>query len=202
MKKTIIATLLFALAHFNFTTALKVGVGIATITEAKSQFSPTFIPTDSACYYNGAWSGKLLYKVKDSIGVSNACYFQISTNSIKFDRYSSLRNDGTPTSELWVDNNGYLKRSPVAVVKRQITLTGTTNGSGIITFTFAAFPVAPNVQYTGGFGTGNKETIIPNAATTTTSCSYYVQLRADVLGLLPSYSNVSGREVNVLISEK
>jgi hypothetical protein len=86
--------------------------------------------------------------------------------------------------------------------KRQETYTGTTNASGVVTFTFAAFSAVPNIQPAAGFGNTNKETMIPNAAPTTTSCSYYVQLRADVLGLLPSYSNVSGREVNVLITEK
>jgi len=189
----------FAVEHPTITAT----AGFSTIiTNGKAQFSPMFIPVDSACYYTGAWSGKLLYKVKDSIGVTNGCYFQISTNTIKLDRYSSTRNDGTPTSQLWVDNNGYLKRSPVSTVKRQIPMTATTNSLGIVTFTFAAFPVVPNIQYTGGFGTGNKETIIPAAAPTTTSCSYKVELRSDVLGLLPTYSNVNGREVNILVSEK
>lgn len=86
--------------------------------------------------------------------------------------------------------------------KRQETYTGSTNASGLVTFTFSAFSAIPNVQYCGGFGSGNKETIIPNAAYTTTSVVLYCQLRADVLGILPSYSNVSGREINILVTEK
>lgn len=90
----------------------------------------------------------------------------------------------------------------ISKTKRQETYTGTTNSSGIVTFTFAAFSSTPNIQYNPGFGFGNKETCIPNAASTITSCSFYVQLRADVLGLLPSYSNVVGREVNIVLTEK
>lgn len=81
-------------------------------------------------------------------------------------------------------------------------LTGTTNASGIVTFTFTAFSVVPNIQAQLVYPAGNKETIIPNAASTATSCSYIVQLRSDVLGLLPSYAPVNGREVNVLAIEK
>jgi hypothetical protein len=86
--------------------------------------------------------------------------------------------------------------------KRQETYTGTTNSSGVVTFTFTAFSVAPNIQYNPGFGATNKETCIPNAAVTTTSCSFYIQLRSDVIGLLPTYANVNGREVNIVVTEK
>lgn len=86
--------------------------------------------------------------------------------------------------------------------KRQQVFTGNTNSSGVVTFTFTAYSAAPNIQYALGFGTTNKETIIPNAATTTTSCAYYVQARTDALGLLPAYSNVNNREVNVIVTEK
>lgn len=86
--------------------------------------------------------------------------------------------------------------------KRQDLYTVNTASTGVATFTFPAFSAVPNIQYNPGYGFTNKETCIPNAAPTTTSCSFYVQLRADVLGLLPSYSNVTGREVNIVVTEK
>lgn len=86
--------------------------------------------------------------------------------------------------------------------KRRETYSGATNSSGIYTITYAtAFTVAPNVQFQLGLGASNKETILLSTSTTT-GCSFYVQLRADVLGLLPSYSNVNARNVDVLVTEK
>lgn len=86
--------------------------------------------------------------------------------------------------------------------KRTETYSGNTNASGLYTVTYAtAYSVAPNVQFQIGTGGNNKETILLTSSTTT-GFTVYVQLRADVLGLLPSYSNVSGRSVDVLITEK
>lgn len=91
----------------------------------------------------------------------------------------------------------------ISLSKKRETLTGTTNSSGLVTFTFAnTYSVAPNIQYAMGFGANIKDTIIPNSAPTTTSVTFLVQVRNDVLGLLPTYSNVSGREVNILVTEK
>jgi len=90
----------------------------------------------------------------------------------------------------------------VPAQKRIDKFTATTNASGVVTITYTtAFSVTPNLQYNLGVGAGNKETIIP-VTSTTTGCSFLVQLRSDVLGLLPTYSNVSGREVNVIAFEK
>lgn len=90
----------------------------------------------------------------------------------------------------------------VALSKRTEIGTATTSTAGVVSFTYAnTYTVVPNVQYNLGLGAGNKETIIPQTATTT-GCSFLVQLRADVLGLLPSYSAVSGREVNISVIEK
>lgn len=87
-------------------------------------------------------------------------------------------------------------------VKRQEPLTVTTTTAGIATFTYGStYSVAPNVQYNLGVGAGNKETIVPQTSTTT-GCTFLVQLRSDVLGLLPSYAPVSGREVNIIVTEK
>lgn len=87
--------------------------------------------------------------------------------------------------------------------KKRETLTATTNGSGVATFTFAnTYSVVPNIQYVMGAGANIKDTIIFNATPTVTGCSLLVQVRNDVLGLLPTYSNVTGREVNILVTEK
>lgn len=85
---------------------------------------------------------------------------------------------------------------------RQLTLTGTTNSSGLVTFTWSAFGVVPNIQMLPSYPSGNKETAIFNAAPTTTGCTFLVQLRSDVLGLLPSYAPVNAREVKILVTEE
>lgn len=102
-----------------------------------------------------------------------------------------------------ITTSGTYPNFTIAKTKKQETLTANTNASGIATFTFVnTYSVAPNIQYQMGFGATVKETIVPNSAPTTTGATYLVQVRNDVLGLLPTYSNVSGREVNILITEK
>lgn len=86
--------------------------------------------------------------------------------------------------------------------KRQQTLTSITNTSGLATFTWSAYTTTPNIQATLSFAAGNKETIIFNSAPTITGVVFLVQLRADVLGLLPSYSNVNAREVKIIVTEE
>lgn len=86
--------------------------------------------------------------------------------------------------------------------KRQETYSGSTNSSGLYTISYVtAYSVTPNVQFQIGTGGNNKETILLTSSTTT-GFTVYVQLRADVLGLLPTYSNVNGRNVDILVTEK
>lgn len=88
----------------------------------------------------------------------------------------------------------------IAKTKRQETYSGSTNSSGIYAVTFGtAYSAAPNIQMNMIGGT-NKTTALTTV--TTTGFSIYVQLRADVLGLLPSYSNVNAQPVDVLVTEK
>lgn len=88
----------------------------------------------------------------------------------------------------------------LAHTKRQETYSGTTNASGLYTVAFGtAYSVAPNIQVNTISG-NNKETQITTVSTT--GFTVYVQLRSDVLGLLPTYGNVSGRAVDVLVTEK
>lgn len=87
------------------------------------------------------------------------------------------------------------------VPKRQETYSGTTNASGVYTVNYGtAYSAIPNVQFQITGGT-NKTTILLTSSTTTT-CSFLVQARADVLGLLPTYSNVNGAIIEVLVTQK
>lgn len=87
----------------------------------------------------------------------------------------------------------------VTAGKRQESYVGTTNASGLYTVTYATpYASIPNVQVNTING-NNKETQITTS--TTTGFSIYIQLRSDVLGLLPTYSNVTSRMVNVLVTE-
>lgn len=91
----------------------------------------------------------------------------------------------------------------ISTSSKRISLhSGTTNASGIYTVTYGTpFSVVPNVQYNIGLGGNNKETILLTSSTTT-GFTVYVQLRSDVIGLLPTYSNVNGRNVDVVVLEK
>jgi len=85
--------------------------------------------------------------------------------------------------------------------KRQETYSGTTSGSGTYTVVFSnAFSLAPNIQANIINGTDTQFTRI--TAISTTGFTVTARLRTDVLGLLPTYSNVSGAAVDVLITEK
>lgn len=86
-------------------------------------------------------------------------------------------------------------------IKRQETYSGTTNGSGTYTVTFStSYSVAPNIQANIINGTDNQ--IIRITDVSTTGFTVLVRNRTDVVGLLPSYSNVNGASVDVLITEK
>lgn len=85
--------------------------------------------------------------------------------------------------------------------KRQETYTGTTVTAGTYTVTYAtSYSATPNVQFQINGGT-NKQTILLSSSTPS-GFTVYVQARTDVLGLLPSYSNVSGAIVDMLVTEK
>lgn len=86
-------------------------------------------------------------------------------------------------------------------IKRQETYSGNTNSSGVYTITYTtAYSATPNVQFQVNGGT-NKTTILLTSSTAT-GCSFLVQARADILGLLPTYSNVNNAQVDVLVTEK
>lgn len=96
----------------------------------------------------------------------------------------------------------YLKLGQVpAAAKRQETYSGPTNASGNYTVTFVpAYAAAPNIQ-ANIIGGSNTQTI-KITSISTTGFTVNVTNRADVVGLLPSYSNVTGASVDVVITEK
>lgn len=115
--------------------------------------------------------------------------------------YGSLRNDGTPTSIGWYDDDGWLKRSPVSALqisysqitgtKKQETYSGTTNGSGVYTVTFpVAYSIAPNIQ-ANVVNQSNTNQFIRISSITTNGFTVNV-----------SGTDVTDVEVDVLITEK
>lgn len=89
----------------------------------------------------------------------------------------------------------------VTAGKRMETYSGTTDGSGSYTVTFGtSYSAAPNIQANIIGATDTQTSRITNISTT--GFTVLVRNRTDTLGLLPSYSNVSGASVDVLITEK
>lgn len=89
----------------------------------------------------------------------------------------------------------------VTAGKRQELYSGTTNGSGLYTVTFAvAYGATPNIQFNliGGAVTN----IVRVTAISTTGFTITANNRVDVVGLLPTYPVLSGANIDVLISEK
>lgn len=103
------------------------------------------------------------------------------------------------TNPSWITS---IPSTKVTGLKRQDLYSGTTNSSGIYTITYpTSFVATPNIQYNLGTGSSNKWTILLTASSST-SCSFYVQLRTDIAGLLPTYSNVTGALIDVVVTEK
>jgi len=114
-----------------------------------------------------------------------------------------LKADGTTTTLTGASGITYNTTTGIiSRTKRQETYTVSTNASGVATVTYGTpYSVIPNVQYNLGVGAVVREVLTP-VTSTVSGCSFIVQVRVDVLGLLPSYTNVNGREVNVLVTEK
>jgi len=86
-------------------------------------------------------------------------------------------------------------------LKRTEKYSGTTNSSGIYTVTFGtAFSAAPNIQANIIGATDTQNLRITSISTT--GFTVTVRNRTDVVGLLPTWSNVNGANVDVLITEK
>lgn len=100
-----------------------------------------------------------------------------------------------------ITTSGTYPSFTVANTKREETYSGTTNGSGVYTVTFGTpYSVAPNIQANIINGTDTQN--IRTTAISTTGFTVLVRNRVDVVGLLPSWTNVSGANVDVMITEK
>lgn len=78
---------------------------------------------------------------------------------------------------------------------------GTTNASGQYTVTFpVAYSVAPNIQ--ANIVGGSDSQIIRLMSVSTTGFTVTVRNRTDIVGLLPTWANVNGATVDVLITKK
>lgn len=87
----------------------------------------------------------------------------------------------------------------IPITKTSIPYSGVTNGSGNYTVVFSIpYFVTPNIQVCL-INPNVRDTPVP--VVSTTGFTVNVQRRVDVLGLLPTYSNVVGGAVNVLITE-
>jgi hypothetical protein len=104
-----------------------------------------------------------------------------------------------PTSISVGSPGRWLRISIGDAVKRQETYSGVSNASGIFSVTFpTVYAAAPNIQaqLIGGTDTQSLTSVLASA----TGFTVTVRNRTDLLGLLPSYSNVSGATVKVLIT--
>lgn len=109
----------------------------------------------------------------------------------------SLPNTGTPGTygKVTTDAQGRITSG-----KRQETYSGTTSVSGTYTVTFSTpYSVAPNIQ--AGIVNGT-DLQMCKYTISTTGFTVTVREISSLIGLLPSYSNVNGALVDVLITEK
>jgi len=108
---------------------------------------------------------------------------------------------GSYANPSWITSLAYSKLTGAPTIKRQETYSGTSNGSGVYSVTFGtAYSVAPNIQVSLNNGTDTQTWRVTSI--TTTGFSVLVRNRVDVIGLLPTYANVSGAALDVLITEK
>lgn len=110
---------------------------------------------------------------------------------------SQKMNNPIGLTSQYVNGTGALTTFPSIPIAPAL-FKGTTNGSGIYSVTYStAYMVNPNVIFAVEGGT-NKDTAILTSSTT--GFSILIQRRADIVGLLPTYSAVSGAVINVSVS--
>lgn len=131
-----------------------------------------------------------IYTAGTGIGVSGG----VITNSAPDQTVSITGGNGITVT-------GTYPNFTVSKTKRQEPYSGTTSGSGTYTVTFGtSYSSAPNIQANiiGATDTQN----IRITSISTTGFTVTVRNRTDVAGLLPTWSNVNGAIVDVLITEK
>lgn len=124
----------------------------------------------------------------------------------QFDPNSMLSDDGIsvlkPTVTLGTDPGRYIRTSTTSPsIKKSENKSGSTNSSGIFTFNFAnTYAVPPNIQ--ANIINASDSQIIKISTPTTTSVTVTVRNRIDIVGLLPTWANVNGALVDILVTEK
>lgn len=125
---------------------------------------------------------------------------QLTINGTTFD-LSSNRTWTIPTSTYTAGTGITISGNVISRTKRQETYSGTTNASGIYTVTFSTpYSVAPNIQ--AGLINGADNQNLRVTSITANGFTVLARNRVDVVGLLPTWTNVSGIGVDVLITEK
>lgn len=112
----------------------------------------------------------------------------------------SLTTTGNSGAATYNNSTGVLN-IPNYTSKRREPYTVTTGSNGEASVTYGtAFSVEPNLTFDikGGLVTQNVLLI----ASSTTGFTIKVQNRVDVIGLLPTYTNVNGAVVNIQVMEK
>ncbi len=106
-----------------------------------------------------------------------------------------------PTFAGVATSGSYNDLSNKPAIKRHESFSGTTNASGNYVVTFAvAFSTAPDVQAQLINPADND--FIRVMSISTTGCTINVRRRTDIVGLLPTFANLSGASVTVLITER
>jgi len=95
----------------------------------------------------------------------------------------------------------FLRKSFIPLNSIPEKSSGITNSSGVYVFTFAkTYSIPPNVQ--ANIINASDSQIIKIGTPTTTSVTVTVRNRVDVVGLLPTWQNVNGALVDILVTEK
>jgi hypothetical protein len=104
----------------------------------------------------------------------------------------------------YVRGDGSLATLPAATAAKKVeTFLGTTDASGNYTVTYGtAYTATPDVQPQIQAGSSSDTRTIRITASSTTGFTVNVRNRTDVVGLLPTYANVSGASVGVLVTER
>lgn len=153
---------------------------------------------------------------KADVGLSNSDNTSDLSKPISIATQTALNSklstevDGSVTNELQTiskvgDNltisNGNTIALGIPLVKRQESYSGTTNSSGQYTVVFSSsYSVTPNIQANIIGAPDNQNIRITSVGTT--GFTVTVRNRVDVVGLLPTWSDVNGASVDVLVTQK
>ena len=124
----------------------------------------------------------------------------------QYDASSTAAHDeeaGVIKPDLQTGNGRWIRlfNFPVSNGKRQITVSGTTNASGNLVGTFSpAFSATPNIQ--ANIINGSNTQTVKITAISATGFTVNVTNRNEVLGLLPTYTNVTGANLDIIVTEK